>query len=38
MFIRPKDSSYTDAGATASDPSYASNIPVTGTSTNFNVT
>ena len=36
--IVPTNSSYTDAGATASDPSYASNIPVTGTSTNFDVT
>ena len=34
----PTNSSYTDAGATASDPSYANNIPVTGTSTNFDVT
>ena len=34
----PTNSSYTDAGATASDASYASDLPVTGANSDFDIT
>ena len=36
--IVPTNSSYTDAGATASDASYASDLPVTGANSDFDIT
>ena len=36
--IVPTDSSYDDAGATASDASYASDLPVTGANSDFDIT